>query len=145
MDEEIIRRWNEVVTPDDTVYHLGDFAFKRHRNYMDLLNGELVLVLGSHDKGMPHWFQQKRIDLSFPGIKITLSHYAYRVWPLSHYNSWHLYGHSHGRLPGVGKSMDVGVDTHDFYPYSLEEIIDLVAKAPDNPNYRGVPLRNDAA
>ena len=26
-DEEVIRRWNSVVQPDDTVYHLGDVIF----------------------------------------------------------------------------------------------------------------------
>jgi len=25
-------------------------------------------------------------------------------------------------LPGTDRSMDVGVDTNNFYPYSLEEI-----------------------
>ena len=29
MDNELIRRWNEVVQPSDTVYHLGDFSMGR--------------------------------------------------------------------------------------------------------------------
>ena len=41
-----------------------------------------------------------------------------------HRGSWHLYGHSHGRLPEVPNSlsMDVGVDTHDFRPWHFDEI-----------------------
>ena len=27
MDEELIKRWNEKVGPDDIIYHLGDFAW----------------------------------------------------------------------------------------------------------------------
>ncbi len=26
MNEELIKRWNETVAPDDLVYHLGDFG-----------------------------------------------------------------------------------------------------------------------
>ena len=29
MDREMAARWNEVVQPDDTVWHLGDFALYR--------------------------------------------------------------------------------------------------------------------
>ena len=29
MDDALIRRWNEVVRPGDTVWHLGDFAHRR--------------------------------------------------------------------------------------------------------------------
>jgi calcineurin-like phosphoesterase family protein len=45
-----------------------------------------------------------------------------RSWPGSFHGSVLLYGHSHGRLPRYGRSMDVGVDTNYFYPYDLEVI-----------------------
>ena len=34
------------------------------------------------------------------------------------------YGHSHGKLPGdpLSLPMDVGVDTHDFRPWHVDEI-----------------------
>ena len=35
-------------------------------------------------------------------------------------------------MPGICRSMDVGVDTNNFYPYALEEI---VAKLKDKPYY----------
>lgn len=50
---------------------------------------------------------------------IVLCHYAMRTWDRSHYNSWHLYGHSHGDLPSIGMSMDVGVDVWGYKPISL--------------------------
>ena len=52
-----------------------------------------------------------------------MSHYGHMVWEESHKGSWHLFGHSHGSLKGLGKSMDVGVDTHnEFRPYTFNEI-----------------------
>lgn len=53
---------------------------------------------------------------------IVLCHYAMRTWDRSHYNSWHLYGHSHGELPSIGMSMDVGVDVWDYKPISLPQV-----------------------
>jgi calcineurin-like phosphoesterase family protein len=49
-----------------------------------------------------------------------------RVWNHSSHGAWHLYGHSHGRLPSLNASlsMDVGVDTHDFRPWHFDEIRD---------------------
>jgi len=63
-------------------------------------------------------------------IEMVLCHYAMRSWPKSHYGAWHLYGHSHGKLPMLGRSMDIGVDTHDFYPYSLDEISCIMNNIP---------------
>ena len=51
-------------------------------------------------------------------------YYAMRVWNRAHHGAWHLYGHSHGKLPEAATflSMDVGVDTHDFRPWHFDEI-----------------------
>ena len=57
-----------------------------------------------------------------------LSHYSHRVWNKSHKGSIHLYGHSHGTLPGLGKSMDVGVDTNNLKPYHTDEIMERMNK-----------------
>ena len=50
-----------------------------------------------------------------------------RVWDRSHYGSWHLFGHSHGALPGYGLSLDVGVDCTGFKPISLEQVAEKMA------------------
>ena len=54
MTREMIARWNAVVAPGDTVWHLGDFAFKMPvdgaRKIFDALNGRKRLVMGNHDK-----------------------------------------------------------------------------------------------
>ena len=51
-DKEIIRRWNEVVGPDDTVFHLGDVMLGDNTHGMECLrqlNGTIYIVAGNHD------------------------------------------------------------------------------------------------
>lgn len=53
MDTEMARRWNAVVSPCDTVVHLGDFALASRERIAELvsaLNGKKILVLGNHDR-----------------------------------------------------------------------------------------------
>ncbi len=45
MDRELLRRWNEAVAPEDTVYVLGDWGSLSPT----LLNGRKYLVKGNHD------------------------------------------------------------------------------------------------
>lgn len=128
MNAVITERHNALVKPKDQVYHLGDFAFANHARYLARLNGQHHLILGNHDRpgrlqDAPFLSQNSTLLLRSTPVLLWLSHYAHRVWPQSHYGTIHLYGHSHGKLPGVGRSMDVGVDTTNFRPYNLDEII----------------------
>ena|ERR1035437_7524737 len=141
MNEEIIKRHNEVVGPEDVVVHVGDFTLRKNQSEVERLiarlNGKPIFIVGSHD----YWMLENKYNTykeiweeDIEGQHIVACHYAMRVWPLSHYNSWQLYGHSHGKLEGVGKSMDVGVDTHEYYPYSFEEIKKIMSTKEDNFN-----------
>lgn len=51
MDEYLIGEWNEIVKPTDTVYCLGDFAFKQSvmDSIVPRLNGRKILIVGNHD------------------------------------------------------------------------------------------------
>lgn len=136
MDEEIIKRHNEVVRPNDNVIHAGDFALvpkEKVREYWSRLNGNHCFLRGSHDRWMDHRYQEIW-EKTIQGQKVVICHYAMRTWAASHWNSWHLYGHSHGNLSPIGKSWDIGVDTNNFYPYSFEQIKEIMNKQSDNPN-----------
>lgn len=139
-DEELIRRWNSRVTNEDFVYFLGDFAWKGPLPFLERLNFQtMVWVLGNHDKINQRSIQLgkktvriepkievAKLDYLGQSLEITMCHYAMRKWNKSHFGTWHLYGHSHGTLPPLGLSMDVGVDGHDYYPWSLDEISEFM-------------------
>lgn len=140
MDNDLMRRHNEVVKTSDTVIHIGDFSLISnyqvlYQNYISKLNGTHIFVRGSHD----HWMSNRYHEIFEKKIKkqhIVCCHYAMRVWPLSHYGSWQLYGHSHGKLEPLGKQYDVGVDNNNFYPVSFDQLVEIMKKLPDNFNYK---------
>ena len=137
MNEELIKRHNEIVSQDDITFHIGDFTLKSSidaENITRRLNGKHIFIQGSHDKWMDknhHEIWEGIIEKQY----LVACHYAMRTWGASHYNSWQLFGHSHGKLNTIGKQLDVGVDTHNFYPYSFEEIKNIMKKKEDNFNF----------
>ena len=45
MDETLIANWNKKVKPTDTVWHMGDFAWRKNdQQYINKLNGEIKLI-----------------------------------------------------------------------------------------------------
>lgn len=135
MNETMIDNWNRIVKPNDDIYHVGDFGFGEVGYIIKRLNGKKYLVRGSHDKSIfPYKNEFEDIAQIMEVENVVLCHYAMRVWPKSHYGSWHLFGHSHGKLEGQGKSFDVGVDCWDFYPISLDKVKSEMKKRPDNFN-----------
>lgn len=135
-DEYLIARWNDRIRPDDEVWHLGDFAYgcsaAHCRAVFARLAGRKRLVWGNHDasqvRDLPWESQHERVEISAGGRTFVLSHYAQRTWNKAHYGALHLYGHSHGNLPGCGRSLDVGVDSWDWRPATVPEILERMAE-----------------
>lgn len=90
------------VTYAQSIVELDDFSLKRNIGF-----GQSKLKVRPNSKGI-----------------LVLCHYAMLTWPMSHYGSYHLFGHSHGKLKGQPNSMDIGVDCTNFYPLSLDEVIE---------------------
>jgi calcineurin-like phosphoesterase family protein len=136
MGQAIIDRWNSIVKKNDTVFHLGDFCFHNFNRYFYALNGKIILIKGNHDneawKNRDKFFEfrDSYYEIKIDNQPITLCHYAMLVWNKSHYGAWHIYGHSHGTLPDNPNSLsfDCGVDTHNFYPYSFDEVKEIMSK-----------------
>ena len=134
MNEVLIQNWNSIVKKEDTIFHLGDFTLgnkNRVQKFIERLNGNIFFVKGSHDT--EDWLPLR--NLYIQGLKdeygskrlIVLCHYSMRSWEKSHYASWHLWGHSHGKLEPYGLSFDVGVDCNNYYPFNLEQVIAKMA------------------
>lgn len=138
MEESMITNHNRKVGKGDITWHAGDMFWRTIKplhamSILRRLNGQHRFIWGNHDEVIE---DSEMLQTAFageirdiariitPGLpKIVLCHYAMRVWRGSHQGAWHLYGHSHGELPGQGLSFDVGVDCNNYAPVSLEEIM----------------------
>jgi calcineurin-like phosphoesterase family protein len=135
MNRTIFERLNSLVKTNDILYFLGDFCIGPKARAAELRRQirckKIFAVPGNHDKDTRKLTQEfswlgDLAEVSINGQRIVLCHYAMRVWNHSSHGAWHLYGHSHGRLPSLDASlsMDVGVDTHEFRPWHFDEIRD---------------------
>lgn len=146
MNNILIENWNSIVPNDGVVFLLGDVSFAGKTATMSVLeqlHGQIHLIKGNHDRvggaeGQLHKMYDSvqdylEVDIeTAPTVRqrIVLSHYSHRVWNMHHYGTWHLFGHSHGSMEGIGKSMDVGVDTNNLYPYRYKTIHDMLSIKP---------------
>lgn len=134
MDQQLIVNWNSVVQETDEVWHLGDFAYRQAigslRPIFDRLHGIKHLVRGNHDNdevfALPWASQQDYKELTINNRKIVLMHYAIVQWNGARHGAIHLHGHHHGtyhyKLEHDKRRLDVGMDCHDLFPISWEQI-----------------------
>ena len=144
MNQAIVERWNSVVKPEDTVYHLGDIALSDTEDaikYIKNLKGNIIWIRGNHCTTN----RIKRISEACPNIHLLGTpdtSYATVIksgkWHfyLSHYptltgnrEEWrkivNLCGHSHTQDKWADwdkMCYHVEMDAHDCYPVNLEEI-----------------------
>jgi calcineurin-like phosphoesterase family protein len=133
MDEEMVRRWNETVRPNDKVYHLGDVVINRKAlKTLYRLNGDKVLIKGNHDifrleEYTPH-FRDIRAYHVLNGM--ILSHIPVHEASLGRFGV-NIHGHLHSnRVMKMdirhGAQIDpryfsACVEHHDFRPVLFED------------------------
>jgi calcineurin-like phosphoesterase family protein len=137
MNEELIKRWNEKVDKSDTVYHCGDIAFcsiQEFRKIRARLNGKIILIMGNHDYSQK-FHKSQGIFTDIHDIHVlrsgknsfVLCHYPMWEWAGYFRGAIHCYGHVHNAYNmKVKGALNVGVDNHNFYPLTLDEVIQKV-------------------
>jgi len=145
MDKDILERFNSRLRPGDQLYLLGDLCWSSFdlNPFLSALNTKEIFVIeGNHDvpkKWVGHpsvrWVKQLEGRSFGKDLNpyIVMCHYPLRTWNHKGRGAYHLYGHVHGKMPGIGRSMDVGVDVEGrFMPFSLEEIRERLDPIPFN-------------
>lgn len=149
MNETLIRNWNNVVSPDDIVFHLGDFCLGgavEWTKLLDRLNGYIYLILGNHDlknirQGFISRFEHVSMQMRIMVDKqvVYLNHYPFLCFDGGYKDVWQLFGHVHTRPNNTGidaprlqhlypTQYDVGVDNNNFMPVSFEQIRAIIQK-----------------
>jgi len=134
MDAALIRNWNQLISPSDVVYHLGDFTLRKSADeYLQQLNGMIRIIPGSHDYWIKKFCMEQyhgRVEI-LPlyysihslGKRVVLCHYPMISWEASYHGSYHLHGHTHGHLDNTQYRYDVGVDSNNMLPIHLGALI----------------------
>lgn len=148
MNEAIVKNWNAVVKPGDTVYHLGDVLMGYYDvNILSRLNGKLNLVCGNHDTDRKlRDISAARPDTNILGtsdlikigkLSLFLCHYPALT---ANYDDKHfsqhvfsLHGHTHQKgnwlLPDNPFLYHVGMDSHNSTPVHIDEVISDIRRA----------------
>ena len=150
-DKTIIERINEFVQQDDDLYILGDIMLNDNENginNLNKLNGKIHIILGNHDTNS-RISLYSQLEQVVEVTYATMIKYKKGLFYLSHYptftanyeeeGSWYkniinLYGHTHQQTNFFNDNpfmYHVGVDSHDCYPVSIDEIIIDIQKQRD--------------
>lgn len=144
LDEYMIEMWNEMISPKDSVYHIGDFG-SRDLDYsikcLRRLNGHKTLIPGNHDYKLlkrPEFISQwtrvapySYLEGSIEGQQIVFCHFPIWEWKAIHYGAYHIHGHTHGKPTGVpGRILDVGVDGHSLKAWHWDEVKEFMEAKP---------------
>ena len=150
MNEDIIKKYNSVITNDDVVYCLGDCglggsgeeSLNKLKSCIERLNGTIIIIRGNHctNQRSELYKQCKNVQqISYA----EMIHYRKYHFYLSHYptltanldddkplraRTINLCGHSHATDPFAdwekGCIYHCEVDAHNGFPISLDTIIE---------------------
>ena len=134
MNEEMIKRWNETVSPKDKVYHLGDVVINRKfLPILDRLNGDKVLYKGNHDIFRLADYVKYFRDIRSYGVMngCILSHIPVHKESIARFGA-NIHGHTHGnRVLDSDGNIDpayfcVCVEQTDYRPISFDDVLQKI-------------------
>ena len=138
MDETMVERWNAVVRPQDTVYHLGDVVInKKSLHHVKRLNGKKRLVRGNHDIFRDTDYRDAGFE-SLYGVRVFVDQFILSHIPLhpdcvTERFRVNVHGHLHANevtwTPKHPKQVQidprylcVSVEHTDYRPLSFDEV-----------------------
>lgn len=126
MNIGLMSLWNETISPEDTVYVIGDvFLCKTDLigGVIRKLNGYKILIMGNHDKSpsvMKTMFDEVHYKYNYnlpDGTPVVLQHH-----PNEDRDYLQIHGHVHAGEPVQRNRINVCVDLHNYRPVSLQYI-----------------------
>ncbi len=149
MNQALIDNWNKVVSSDDIVYHLGDVAMggkskaESVSKILSSLNGTIYLIKGNHESYVLKDPCRERFEwvrdyyeLRYENKLIIMQHFPLLTWNMAgkvdaegRPLAFSLHGHCHSSIDALNSAttrLDVGVDSHNYTPISLDDIISIM-------------------
>lgn len=126
-DRELVSRWNAVVKPKDTVWHLGDVFFGGSENHAILgeLNGLKKLVLGNHD-GYPLEIYQRYFSRIYGAAEVRgciFTHIPVHPYQLETRYKANIHGHLHSKKMEDDRYICVSAEHLGLAPALLDKVL----------------------
>ena len=148
MNEAIVENWNDIVHPEDMVFHLGDVMLNNDESglaYFKRLNGQINIVWGNHDTrtrqhllsalpnvialGYAHVFKYNKLSIYISHYPTLTSNYDEKHFS-QHVINFH--GHSHQQKnflnPENPFMYHVGLDSHNCTPVHIDQAIEDIRR-----------------
>lgn len=125
-DKDLVARWNAVVRPKDTVWHLGDVFFGREGHLiLQSLNGYKKLVLGNHDHYPLEIYQQYFAKIYGAAVygHCILTHVPVHPYQLDSRFKKNIHGHMHSKKLEDSRYVCVSVEQTSLAPVLLQHAI----------------------
>lgn len=154
MNMAVVSNWNSVITNEDDVYILGDLMLGDNEagiSLLKMLNGKLHIILGNHDtESRIELYKTLKnvieicyaIQLKYKKAYFFLCHYPVITANFDDQLPWakhliNLFGHTHQQYTFYNDNLymyNVGLDAHNCYPVSIEQIIEDIKNEKDKIN-----------
>jgi len=140
--EKIIDNWNDIISEEDNVWHLGDFMFGKQESKIKYLKENLIgnvkLIQGNHERSGSAWFmdnfnmeliKKRFITIVIEDKKIALSHVPLKAELLKKEKIYmNIHGHIHNSAYAIKEEknclwVNVSVEVINYKPVSFETIM----------------------
>ena len=147
-DRQVIENWNNVVQPDDIVYHLGDVMLgdiEYGMGCLAQLNGHIKIIRGNHDTDTRWELYATLPNVECIGWAEVIKYRKYQFY-LSHHPTMtsnlekapylrmhliNLFGHTHQQnkfYMSMPFMFHVGLDSNNCTPILLDDAIEMMKK-----------------
>lgn len=138
MNEVLKKNWNNIVSPKDTVFVLGDFILRKfsRKAYEALkseLNGNKYFVKGNHDD----FEAPPTLQINYRGMNFLLVHNPEPF--VGTFDGWIIHGHKHNNdlknYPFINvknRTINVSAEVIGYKPISLDFIVDVINNTNQN-------------
>jgi len=142
MNKSLVTAWNSVVSPEDTVYVLGNFAWDPEIAEIAIknLNGDIVVISGEFDKAtneLDELDSVVNVDFLYNAIEeheesnIVMSYWPLMDWPGKSNGAYSVVGHPNKKFKTNHKTRLINCccDFWEYKPIEATRLIELFEDA----------------
>jgi len=134
---KIIDNWNDLISPNEVVLHLGDFSLGPKTNFnliKEKLNGKLLIIRGNHDRFSRTFYESCGVTLVPDPFQVNLLHHPQVLFshrPIIPFGEGviNFHGHIHNATPTTSnpipnsRYINMCVEVRQYRPWKLGDLL----------------------